>query len=183
MKTLYFCIVCILCLFLPNEFSPISLDTVFRKTFDNDIESDIREIRKEYARINHLKLKSETFKYQTKECVENGEITYFSSDGKILKVVDKGAMNDVFWSKEYYYKGNKVFFCFEKLNWGAATGPTYQTAYRYYIKNGQSIREMSDNKVEDLKAKADMNISIASKLIKVKATKNFVSVYDPYCEK
>lgn len=183
MKALYSCLFSVISLFSPNGFSIISLDSTTHKTLDNDIGSDIREIRKEYARINNLKLKSETFRYSTKECVENGEITYFSLNGKILKAVEKGAMNDTFWSKEYYYKEQKVFFCFEKLNWGAATGPTIQTIYRFYIKNGKSIREMSDNKVEELKEKAYANISIANKLIETKSTKNFASIYDPYCEK
>jgi hypothetical protein len=92
-------------------------------------------------------------------------------------------MNDTFWSKEYYYNEQKVFFCLEKLNWGAATGPTIQTLYRFYIKNGKPIREMSDEKVEQLKKKSYINISIANKLIKAKSTKNFSSIYDPYCEK
>lgn len=183
MKSLYFCLLSVISLFFPNGFSIISLDTISNKKLNNDIESDIREIRKEYARINNLKLESETFRYSTKECVENGEITYFSLNGKILKAVEKGAMNDTFWSKEYYYKEQKVFFCLEKLNWGAATGPTTQTAYRFYIKNGKSIREMSDNKVEELKGKAYINISIANRLIETKATKNFASIYDSYCEK
>lgn len=181
MKALYFCLISVIFFSIPNGFSNISL--ISHKILDNDIESDIREIRQEFARINNLKLKSETFSYRTKECVENGEVTYFSLDGKILKVVEKGAMNDTFWSKEYYYKEHKVFFCLEKLNWGAATGPTTQTVYRFYIKNGKSIREMSDNKVEDLKEKVYINISIANKLIKMKRTKDFTSIYDPYCEK
>lgn len=183
MKAFCFCFISVISIFFPNGFSIQPLDTISHKILNNDIESDIREIRKEYARINNLKLKSETFRYSTKECVENGEITYFSLNGKILKAVEKGAMNDTFWSKEYYYNEQKVFFCLEKFNWGGATGPTIQTLYRFYIKNGKSIREMSDNKVEELKEKSYINISIANKLIETKSTKNFSSIYDPYCEK
>ncbi|SER84854.1 hypothetical protein [Pedobacter rhizosphaerae] len=142
-----------------------------------DQESDIREIRKEYERINALKLKVEQFTYKTKDCVEGGEISYYTSNGQTLKVSEKGAMDDAFWQKEYYYKAGKVFFSLERLHWGAADGKTITTTYRFYFKGGKSIRQMEGQKTADLKDKASEMASIAGKLLQVKSTKNFSAVY------
>ena len=142
-----------------------------------DDNADISMIRAEYSRINKLALKVERYKYETTDCVEGGEISYHLLNGQILKITETGAMNDTVWKKEYYYKNGRVFFCLESLDWGPGAGPTITTVYRFYIKNGQSIREMADQKIEEVKDKAAENILIASKLLKVRATKNFKSVY------
>jgi hypothetical protein len=166
--------------FLPiaeSGFPPLQHNSQSYHISATDQESDIREIRKEYERINALKLKVEKFAYQTTDCVEGGEITYYSSNGQILKVSEKGAMDDAFWQKEYYYKAGKLFFSFERLNWGSAAGKTITTAYRFYFKDGKSIREMEGQKTTNLKEKASETASIAAKLLKVKSTKNFSSVY------
>ncbi|MCJ8154412.1 hypothetical protein MKJ01_11630 [Chryseobacterium sp. SSA4.19] len=170
--------------FLCKEFNAAQPFTFTNsETAVQDTESDIKLIREQYQKINSLKLQAQKFSYETKSCVEGGEITYYSFQGKIVKVTEKGAMNDAVWKKEYYYKDGKVFFCLENLQWGSAAGPTKTTVYRFYIKNGKSIREMSDQKIEDLKEKASENIALADALLKVKNSRNFSSVYDRFCDK
>lgn len=160
--------------------SSLAADPRFSNTYQvsgNDQEAEIKKIREEYNRINGLNLKAENFKYETKDCVEGGEITYYSAGGQVVKVREKGAMDDAVWSKEYYYHDGKVIFCIESLKWGAAAGPTQTTTYRFYIKDGKSIREMEDKNITELSEKAAGIITTADKLLKVKATKNFASVY------
>jgi hypothetical protein len=140
-------------------------------------EAEIKAIRDEYNRINKLPLKSEIYKYKTNDCVEGGEVTYYSNNGQVVKVSEKGAMDDTVWRREYYYLQGKVIFCLESLEWGSAAGPVTTTEYRFYIKGGKSIREISNNKIEALTEKAAETVAVAGKLLKVKASKNFASVY------
>ena len=160
---------------LPSHFAPVeNLGTVTLE------EKEIKSIREEYNRINALRLNAERFSYAQKDCIEDGKITYYSSAGKILKVTDKAAMDDAVWIREYYYKDGAVFFCFEHLEWGAAAGPTQVSEYRFYIKDGKSIRETENKKIVNLKEKAAEVIALAKKALTVKAKRNFG---DLYCDK
>lgn len=178
MKIFSYLILGAIALIVPNE--PSWADSKYCNTYLHDVhdqEADIKAIREEYNRINKLKLNAETFKYTTTDCVEGGEVTYYSFAGQVLKITEKGAMDDSVWRREYYYRDGKVIFCFESLDWGAAEGPVKTTEYRFYIKDGKSIREMSDKKIEDLTEKAAEAVSTAGKFLKVKTSKDFASVY------
>jgi hypothetical protein len=165
--------------FLPIDrpYSPPTQGNARINSYESHQDGDISEIRKEYARINALRLTAEKFAYKTRDCVEGGEISYYTFNGQILKVSEKGAMDDAFWQKEYYYRGGKVFFALERLHWGPAASKTITTVYRFYFRDGRSIREMENQKTTELKEKASETASIAAKLLKVKATKNFSAVY------
>ncbi|KIA96542.1 hypothetical protein OC25_02000 [Pedobacter kyungheensis] len=71
--------------------------------------------------------------------------------------------------------GRKIFDCR-----GAAAGPTQVSEYRFYFKDGKSIRETENKKVVNLKEKAAEVIALAKKALTVKAKRNFA---DLYCDK
>ncbi|RYZ15368.1 MAG: hypothetical protein EOP49_53205 [Sphingobacteriales bacterium] len=179
MKTLSILLLCATFFLAPQSGSALQINSSETAIADDsDTEADIKAIRAEYNRINGLKLKPETFTYKTQDSVEGGAVSYYTAAaGQIVKVSEQGAMDDAVWRREYYYKDGQVCFCFETLNWGAAAGPTITTEYRFYIKDGRSIREMSDKKIEALNEKSQEAIARAAKWLEVKGTKAFASVY------
>lgn len=109
------------------------------------VEQMVLDIRNEYKRINSINLKSKKYNFV---CDAEGAITYYTDNGKVVKVViDWGVVGDGYSISEYYYKDNKLFFTYVTLIGGPAYGPDIKTEYRTYVNNNKTIKYMEDQKV------------------------------------
>ena len=107
---------------------------------------DIDAIRAEYKKINGLKLKTQQFKYENLECVDEEEVTYYLQGNDVRKIVEKFVKGDGYTLTEYYFKDSKFIFAIELVIGGPAIGPETKTEYRYYVKNDKPLRQMEGTK-------------------------------------
>jgi len=138
--------------------------------------NDIDAIRAEYKTINGLKLKTQQFKYENLECVDEGEITYYLQGNEVRKMVEKFVKGDGYTLTEYYFKDSKFIFAIEILIGGPAIGPETKTEYRYYVKNDKALRQMEGTKTVVPDSKFTEVLVNAYKLLKARNAKNFNEV-------
>jgi hypothetical protein len=137
--------------------------------------TDIITIQKEYSRINQTHLKYQTFKFESPDCVDDGEVTYMMTGwGNIEKIVYTGNIGDGGWTTEFYFSvSGKLEFYFDKLIGGAAAQKMSTTEYRLYVKNDKPIRCMEGEKIVKADDKAKECIRTAYKLFKAYKSRNF----------
>lgn len=151
----------------------MSADSVNSK--NSILDSDIAAIRAACTKINTLSLKQEPFKFESPDCVEDGQITYFHSSDGILKVRYSGFIGDGSWTTEFYFNAGKLIFCYDKQIGGPAEGKAVTTEYRLYVKADQPIRCIENKKIVKPDSKAKETINTAYKVLKAYKTKNFKS--------
>lgn len=135
--------------------------------------SAIKEIRAEYTRINALPLTKERFNWEADGCVEGGVITYFFHDGKILKVVESGAIGDGSWVTEYYYKNGRFIFSYDVLIGGPAEGPETKKELRTYVSNDTVVQSLENKTIIEPIEKVLSATSKPYKILKAYQTKDF----------
>lgn len=133
----------------------------------------IAAIRKEYNRINGLKLSQQHYKYEKAGCVEEGRVDYFFEGKTIVKITESGFIGDGSWTTSYFYRAGKPVFCFEMIEGGPAAGETIKTEYRIYIKDGRAYRVMEGSKVMKDENISQEQIQRANNIYKAYVTKKF----------
>ncbi|WP_157255447.1 hypothetical protein [Pedobacter sp. Leaf216] len=130
-------------------------------------------IRKEYNRINGLKLSKQNYKYEKEGCVEDGRVNYFFEGKSIVKITEAGSIGDGSWTANYFYHAGKPIFCYELIEGGPAAGPDIKTEHRIYIKDGRAYRVMEGKKVMKSENISKEQIQRANNIYKAYATKKF----------
>jgi len=136
-------------------------------------DANILAIRKEYNRINALKLSQQSYKYEKEGCVEEGKVNYYFEGKTIVKITESGSIGDGSWTTSYFYVAGKPIFCFEIIEGGPAAGDTIKTEYRIYIKDGRAYRVLQGNKVMKDENISQEQIQRANNIFKAYATKKF----------
>jgi hypothetical protein len=147
----------------------------FSKYPAQTVEDEIATIRNEFQKINSMSLKKEHFTYESSGCAEDGVVDCFFNNGKIVKIVESGAIGDGSWTDEYYYSSGKIIFCYEEITGGPAAGKVTKTAYRIYVKDGRSIKTMAGNKILSPDGQSAEAIKTGNKIYQAYKTKDFVS--------
>ncbi len=108
-------------------------------------ERKIRDIRRQYDRINSLTLSRQSFGF---ECDVKDKVTYYLYQGRIVKIViNWGFLGDGKSLHEYYYKDNKVFFVYKKhRGYGPGPGETI-FEQRSYFDADKNIRYVENQRV------------------------------------
>ena len=108
-------------------------------------EQMILDIRSEFKRINSIRLTTKKYNFH---CDTDGTITYYTDNGKIVKIaIDWGFMGDYSTKSEYYYKDDKLIFTYNILIGGPAGVVETKTEERTYINNDKTIKYMKNQKV------------------------------------
>lgn len=136
-------------------------------------DATIVAIRKEYNRINSLKLNKEHFEYEKAGCVEGGKADYFFEDKNIVKITESGSIGDGSWTSNYYYRAGKPVFCFQTTEGGPAEGDAVKMEYRIYIKDGRAYRVLEGSKVINDENISKEEIQRANNFYKAYASKKF----------
>ncbi|MBL0202346.1 MAG: hypothetical protein IPP81_19975 [Chitinophagaceae bacterium] len=109
------------------------------------IEQIVLDIRSEFKRINSLRLTTKKYKFV---CDTDGTITYYSDNGRVVKIaIDWGFIGDGSSKSEYYYKDDKLIFTYETYIGGPANGPETKTEYRTYVNSDKTIKYMENQKI------------------------------------
>lgn len=145
---------------------------LFEQAFAQD-DATIVAIRKEYNRINGLKLSQQNYKYEKEGCVEDGKVNYFFEGKSIVKITESGSIGDGSWTTSYFYRAGKPIFCYDFIEGGPAAGPTIKTEYRIYVKDGRAHRVMEGKKVMKSENISQEQIQRANNIYKAYATKKF----------
>ena len=126
----------------------ISSDTSVKKiapTNTATVEQIVLDIRSEFKRINSLRLTSKKYKFV---CDTDGTITYYTDNGKVVKIaIDWGFIGDGSSTSEYYYKDDKLIFIYETYIGGPANRPETKIEYRTYVNNDKTIKYIENQKV------------------------------------
>lgn len=127
----------------------VSNDTVKQVDVPADSSSTdqrILNIRSEYARINSLEL---TEKRSGFVCDTDGTVTFYTHNGKVVKVlIDWGFVGHGSTKTEYYFKAGKLIFIYETYVGGPVDGPDTKTEYRTYVENDRTIKYMENQQVK-----------------------------------
>lgn len=121
-----------------------------------DTDKDIKQIRKEYQRINKARLTTKIIHWENdiEECLPPylvGSVTYYYEKNKLVKINSEGGEDHGEWNEEYYFKDGKLFFIYQYNAWGGAENPTYNTLQlRIYIKDDEAIKTLQTSSVKDL---------------------------------
>ena len=125
----------------------ISGDTSAKKVTPTNtatVEQIVLDIRSEFKRINSLRLTTKKYKFV---CDTDGTITYYTDNGKVVKIaIDWGFIGDGSSTSEYYFKDDKLIFTYETYIGGPANGPETKTEYRTYVNNDKTIKYMENQK-------------------------------------
>ena len=126
----------------------VSADTSIKKTVplsNTTPEQLVLDIRSEFKRINSLRLTPKKYKFV---CDTDGTITYYTDNGKVVKIaIDWGFIGDGSSTSEYYYKDDKLLFTYETYIGGPANGPETKTEYRTYVNDDKTVKYMENQKV------------------------------------
>ncbi|RSK49289.1 hypothetical protein [Hymenobacter rigui] len=107
-------------------------------------EQAVLAIRKEFARINSLRLKA---KKRTFVCDAENTITYYTDNGKVVKIVlDWGFVGDGASKYEYYYRDGKLLFTYKVHTGGPAGLPETRNEERTYVQNDKTIRYLKNQR-------------------------------------
>lgn len=123
----------------------------------SDAETSVRQIRKEYQRINKAKLTTRTINWINEECqpYSEGKVTFYYENSKLVKIFSEGGEDHGEWKEEYYFKDGSLFFIYQNNAWGGAGTPTYyKLQRRIYIKEGKAFKTLETSSAKDLE-KAD----------------------------
>ena len=130
-----------------SENTEVAKDSPVVASGTGDTEQMVAEIRKEFQRIGGLKLAQKKYPFECDNDPANGTATYYTEDGKVVKLyVDWGVVGDYYSTTEYYFKNEKLIFIFESVTGGPAMGPDKTTEKRIYINNDKTIRFIKDKK-------------------------------------
>lgn len=129
----------------------------------------IEEIRKDYARIEAEAAKKEVFTFESETGPEEGKLTRYALDGKVVKIHITFLAGDHGGSDEsYYYRDGKLFFGYKADSFwrfsgkrnpdGSDASEDHLHEYRVYVNSGDVIRALEKHAVsekpEELKAAA-----------------------------
>ncbi|MDU0370853.1 hypothetical protein ACFPAF_10645 [Hymenobacter endophyticus] len=108
------------------------------------VEAVVTAIRQEFARINAAPLDSLTKPFR---CDTDGTVTFYSAQGRVVKVViDWGFLGDGTTTSEYYYQNNKLIFFYETYTGGPAGLPETTNDERIYVRNDKAIRFLKNHR-------------------------------------
>ena len=136
-------------------------------------EQKVLDIRNEYARINSLGLTAQKFRFV---CDTEGSISYFTENGKVVKIaIDWGFLGDGQSKNEYYYQNGALIFAFEQHVGGPAGEPASTNEFRTYVQNDRTIKYLRNQKVESCRTCSFSASSREYKAVKALETRNFKS--------
>lgn len=108
-------------------------------------EQIVLDIRSEFKRINSLRLTTKKYKFV---CDTDGTVTYYTDNGKVVKIaIDWGFIGDGSSTSEYYYKDDKLIFSYDVYIGGPAGAAETKTEDRAYVNNDKTIKYMQNQKV------------------------------------
>ena len=111
----------------------------------SSISDMVLNIRKEVQRINVLPLDSTKHGFY---CDTDGKITYYTYNGKVVKIViDWSFVGDASSIVEYFYKDGKLIFEYEVIIGAPAGLPDTRLEQRIYVNNDRTIRFMRNQEV------------------------------------
>lgn len=126
----------------------ISGDTtakIVTPTNNATVEQIVLDIRSEFKRINSLRLTRKKYKFV---CDTDGTITYYTDNGKVVKIaIDWGFIGDGSSTSEYYYKEDKLIFTYDVYIGGPAGAAESKTEERTYVNNDKTIKYMQNQKI------------------------------------
>lgn len=117
------------------------------------VEARVKQILSDCHATNALKLAKTTVKFEQDEsiCIDGREINFYTSEGQLVKISDKGYFADDSWDFELYYQNNEICLIIEELEGGPVNNPS-KSQVTYYIDNNKIIRIVENNvilKTED----------------------------------
>ena len=137
------------------------------------LEQKVLDIRNEYTRINGLGLAAQKFRFV---CDTDGSISYFTENGKVVKIaIDWGFLGDGQSKNEYYYKNGALIFAFEQHVGGPAGLPETTNEFRSYVQNDRTIKYLRNQKEERCRTCSFSASSREYKALKALETRNFKS--------
>jgi hypothetical protein len=113
----------------------------------NSTDSLVNMIHQEYQRINSTRLTTTDHIFQCKTASAKGLATYYTRDGKVVKIaIDWGLTGNFSRKSAYYFQNDKLIFVFNAFTAGEANQPEATTEERIYIHNDQTLRYLENKK-------------------------------------
>ena len=141
------------------------------------VETKVKLILSDCKATNELKLVKTTVKFEQDEskCIDGREINFYSYEGQLLKITDKGYFADDDWNFELYYKNNQVCFIYEERVGGPVSNPsTYQITY--YFDQRELIRSVENNKSSESGRTGNIELGFADRLFNSFTDKDYPPV-------
>ncbi len=115
-------------------------------------ESQVQQIKQEFAKINALKLDTKSFPYKNRCGVIKASITIYFKNGEIRKITDVGIGDDdkaaAKWSYQYYYKNGNLIFSYETItSFDNEKEKNITNNNREYFLDNRLIKKIEDNKI------------------------------------